>query len=89
MQALKLLQLYQTTKKIRPSKKVLINIQNSNNNECFKWHFIRYLHSADHISGRIRKVANDFTKNLDFKEIKSLPKLEIILSASVFLDMKA
>ena len=36
-----------------------------------------------------RKVANDFTKNLDFKEIKSLPKLDIILSASVFLDMKA
>ena len=29
-------------------RKGLINIQNIDNNECFKWCLVRYLHPVDH-----------------------------------------
>ena len=41
-------------------KKGLINIQNINDNECFKWCLTRYLHAADQNSARITKVDNMF-----------------------------
>ena len=34
----------------------MINIQNIDDNECFKWCLVRYLHPADHNSRRITKV---------------------------------
>ena len=51
-------------------KKSLINIENTDVNECFKCFFVRYLNSAVHQQARIRKVDKYFAKKLDFKDIK-------------------
>ena len=48
----------------------MINIQNIDDNECFKWCLIRYLNPSDHNPRRITKANKDFTKKLDFKDIK-------------------
>ena len=48
----------------------MINIQNIDDNECFKWCFARYLNPADHDSKRVIKADKDFAKKLDFKQIK-------------------
>ena len=53
----------------------LINIQNIDDNECFKWLLVRYLHLADHNPKIITKADKDFAKNLDFKDIKFLVKV--------------
>ena len=43
-------------------RKGLINIQNIDDNECFKWCLVRYIHPADHNSGKITKGDKDFAK---------------------------
>ena len=48
----------------------MINIQNIDDNECFKWCVVRYLNPADHHPSRITKAAKDFAKRLDFKDMK-------------------
>ena len=48
----------------------MINIQNSDDTECFKWCLVKYLHSADFHPAKIRKVDKDFARKLDFKDIK-------------------
>ena len=65
------------TKRIRPSRKRL-NIQNTDDNEYFKWFFVRYLNLADHDPRRIKKSNKDFAKRLDFKDIKFLVKIRDI-----------
>ena len=45
----------------------MINIQNTDDKECCKWCFVRHVHPADHNS---RITDEDFSKRLDFKEIK-------------------
>ena len=50
--------------KIKPSKKHLINIQNIDNNECFKQCLVRYLHLSDHNPARIRKRTKILPENL-------------------------
>ena len=40
-------------KELYHPRKGLINIQNIDNNECFKWCFVRYLHPADHNPRRV------------------------------------
>ena len=67
------------TKRIRPSKKYLTNIQDTDDNECFKWCLISYLNPADHNPRRIRKADKDFTKRLDFKDMKFSVKIRDIL----------
>ena len=52
------------------SKKGLINIQNIDDNESFKWCLVRYLNPADHHPPRIKKADKDFVKGFDFKDIK-------------------
>ena len=47
----------------------MFNIENIDGNECFKWCLVRYLHSADHNSRRIRKVDRDFAREFDFKDV--------------------
>ena len=47
----------------------MINIQNINDNEYFKFCLVRYLNPADHNSRRITKANKDFAKKLDFKDI--------------------
>ena len=48
----------------------MINIQNIDDNECFKWSIVRYLNPAIHHLARITKVDRDFAKKLDFKALK-------------------
>ena len=64
-------QLYQITKRIKPSKNGLINNQNIDDNECFKWCLVKYLHPADHNARRITKVDKDFTREIDFEDKKN------------------
>ena len=48
----------------------MINVQNIDDNECFKWSLVRYLNLADDLPARITKSDKDFAKKLDFKGIK-------------------
>ena len=82
-------------KELDHPKKSLINIRNTDVNECFKCWFFRYLHPADHHPARIRKVDKYFAKELDFKDIKFPVKIKIFLrlkkiiaSTLVFLVIK-
>ena len=52
-------------------KKGFINIQNSDDNECFKWCLMRHLNPADQDLRRITKCDKDFAKKIDIKAIKS------------------
>ena len=78
-------------KELHHTKKDLINIQNTDNNECFKWCLIRYLNPAYHNAGRIRKVDKLFgDKDIKFiVKIRNTHKIERkIPSALVFLVAK-
>ena len=55
-------------KELDHPRRGLINIQNIDNNECFKWPIVRYLNPTDHNSKRITKANKDFAKKLDFKD---------------------
>ena len=56
----------------------MINIQNIDDNQCFKWCIVRYVHPADHDPRRITKADKDFAKKLDFKDIKFPVKIRDI-----------
>ena len=58
--------------------KGLINIQNIDDNECFKWCLVRYLHPADHHPARTITVDKDSARKLDFKGIKFPVKIRDI-----------
>ena len=82
-------------KELNHPRKDLINIQNTDDNECFKRCLVRYVHSADHNPKRITKADKDFAKKLDFKDITfsvkvwDIHKIEKkILLTLVFLVMK-
>ena len=47
----------------------MIDIQNIDDNECFKWYLVRYLNPADHHPARIFKADKDFSKILYFKDM--------------------
>ena len=47
----------------------MINIQNIDDNECFKWCLVRYLNPADHHPARTAKADEYVAKTLDFKGI--------------------
>ena len=47
-------------------RKGLINIQNIDDNECFKWHLVRYLNPAVHHSD-LQKLTNILAKSLILK----------------------
>ena len=57
-------------KELNHPRKRSINIQNIDDNECFKWCLVRYLNPVDHHQARITKADKDFAKKLDFKDIK-------------------
>ena len=48
----------------------MINIQDTDDNKCFKWYFVRYLNPADHHPARITTADKDFAKKIDFTDIK-------------------
>ena len=52
----------------------MINVQNIDDNECFKWCLVRISNPANHHLTRITKADKDFAKRLDFKDIKLLLK---------------
>ena len=56
----------------------MINIQNTDDNECFKWCLVRYLNPADHHLARITKADKDFATTLDFKDINFPVKIRDI-----------
>ena len=56
----------------------MINVQNIDVNECFKWCLVRYLNSAGHNPRRISKADKDFAKRLDFENIKLTIKFKVI-----------
>ena len=51
-------------------RKGLINIDNNDDNEFFKWCLVTYSNPANHHPARITKSDKDFAKRLDFKDIK-------------------
>ena len=57
-------------KELDHPRKGLINIQNADDSECFKWCLVRYLNPEDHYPARITKADKDFARRLDFKDIK-------------------
>ena len=58
--------------------KKLISIPNFDDNECFKWCVVTYLHPADHHLAINRKIPNLFGDELDFKDIKFPVKIKDI-----------
>ena len=54
-------------KELDYSRKEMINIQNIDDHECFKWSIVRYLNPANHNLVRITKVDKDFAKKLDIR----------------------
>ena len=61
---------WMTPKGLDHPRKGLINIRNTDDNECYKWCLVRYLILADHHPTRITKTDKAFTKRLDFKDIR-------------------
>ena len=59
-------------------RKGLINIQNVDDNEFFKWSLVRYLNPANHHLAIITKADKDFAKRRDFKDIKLPVKIRNI-----------
>ena len=66
------------SKELDHPRKELINIQNINDNECFKWRLVRYLNPADHHRARTTKADKDFANRLDFKDKKFPVKIRDI-----------
>ena len=62
-------------KKLIHSRKGLINIQSTNDNNCLKCCLVTYLNTPDHYLTRIRKIYKDFAGGPDFKNIKFLAKI--------------
>ena len=48
----------------------MINIQNIDDDESFKWCLVRYLNPSDHHPARSTKANKNFPKKLDFKYVK-------------------
>ena len=57
-------------KELDHPRKGLINIQNIDDNECFKWSIVIYLNSANHHPAKTTKTDKDIAKTLAFKGIK-------------------
>ena len=56
----------------------MINIQNIDKNECFKWSIVRYLNLVNRNPVRITKPDKEFAKKLDFEDITFSVKIRDI-----------
>ena len=65
-------------KELDHPRKVLINIQSIDDNECSKWSIFRYLNPADRDPATITKRDKYFAKKIDFKDIKFPVKMRDI-----------
>ena len=82
-------------KELDHPRKALIDIQNIDDNKCFKWCLVWYLNLADDNRRSITKADKNFAKRPDFKDMKfpvkirDIHKIEKkIPSALAFLVMK-
>ena len=55
-----------------------MSIQNIDDNECFKWCLVKYLHPADHHAAKIIKAEKTFAKELVLNDIKFPVKIKDI-----------
>ena len=69
----------------------MINILNIDDNECFQWCLVRYLHLAYHNPARLRKTDKSFARNVILQtkcsvKIRDIHKIEKkdCISISVF-----
>ena len=51
-------------------RRELIDIQNIDDNECFKWSMVRHLYPINYHPVRVTKADKDFAEKRDFKDIK-------------------
>ena len=58
------------SKELDHPRKSLINVQNIDDNKCFKLCLVTYVDPADHHPVRNTKAGKDFAKRLNFKDIK-------------------
>ena len=66
-------------KELDHTRKALINIQNTDDNECFKWCLVRCLNPGDHNPRRITQADKHFAKTPDLKfpvKIRDIHKIE-------------
>ena len=68
----------QLPKELDHPRKGLINIQNIDDNECFKRSISGYLNPANHKPASITKGDKDFAKKGDFKDIEFPVKIRDI-----------
>ena len=54
-------------KQLNHPRKGLINIQITNDNQCFKWCLVRYLNPTDYNPRKITRVDKDFAKRLEMR----------------------
>ena len=78
---------------INESDKGLINIQNIDDNECFKQCLVRYLHLADHHPARTKKVDKDSAKQdikipIIIRDIHKIKKRILSLLALLVMKIK-
>ena len=66
----------------------MINIENIDVNECFKWCLVRYLNPADDYPARFTNTDKDFAETLDFKSINFPVKILTKLKKKVFVVKK-
>ena len=59
-------------------KKKLVNIENIDDNECFKWSLVRYSNPIHCNPARITKADEGFAKKLEFKATKFPVKIRDI-----------
>ena len=56
----------------------MINVQNIDDSECFKWSLVKYLNPADCNPARITKADKDLVKKIDFRDIEFPVKISDI-----------
>ena len=66
------------TKELDHPRKGLINIENVDDNECFKWLLVGHLNPTDLDPPRLTKADKDFVKTLNFKNINFPVKIRDI-----------
>ena len=57
------------SKELDHPRKGLVNIQTTDDNECFKWCLVRNLNPANRNPASITKADKDFAKRHDFKDL--------------------
>ena len=65
-------------KELNHTRKGLINVQNSDENEWFKWSIVRYLNPVDCNAAKLQTLIKNLLKKVDLKDIKFAVKIRDI-----------